>query len=248
VRALPRHNVIPATGARAMTKVVNESNRYMDSGKSGLTSTAASAGALAQQCSHPPADRHADAIRDGMVALLPRLRQFAYTLTRDRERSEDLLQETFVRALRHLDQWRPGSRLDSWLFRIAQNLWIDELRSEKSHGEVVDIATLGNLSDCDGRIVTECRLVLREVRTRIAEMPNDLQVLLRLVWVEGLSCREAAEALDSPPDWVTKRLARARQTLHERTGRQSQIRYSPRNASQSVPATNGHHSHGRAAT
>src|ERR1019366_40171 len=62
-------------------------------------------------------------LRSQMVKILPRLRRFALALTGGAESSEDLIQETCVRALTHLEQWQPGTRLDSWMFRIAQNLW-----------------------------------------------------------------------------------------------------------------------------
>src|SRR6516164_472894 len=83
-----------------------------------------------------------------MVALLPRLRSFATSLTHDQTLCEDLVQETCVRALERLDQWRPDSRLDSWMYRIAQNLWIDQLRAQKARGEIVNIAAVGEFSDC----------------------------------------------------------------------------------------------------
>ena len=148
-----------------------------------------------------------------MVALLPRLRSFATSLTHDQTLCEDLVQETCVRALERLDQWRPDSRLDSWMYRIAQNLWIDQLRAQKARGEIVDIAAVGEFSDCDGRLVAETRLAILELAKRIARLPLDQQVLIRLVCVDGLSYEEAAEALDSPTGTVMSRLARARTAL-----------------------------------
>ena len=68
-------------------------------------------------------------VHDRMVKMLPRLRRFVGSLAGGAELSEDLVQETYARALAHLDQWQPGTRLDSWMFRIAQNLWIDHMRT-----------------------------------------------------------------------------------------------------------------------
>jgi len=65
-------------------------------------------------------DASEDTIRSDIVALLPRLRRFALALTGNRADAEDLVQDTVERALRHLRQWQPGTRLDSWMFRIAQ--------------------------------------------------------------------------------------------------------------------------------
>ena len=75
-----------------------------------------------------------------------------------RNSSEDLVQETYARALAHLDQWQPGTRLDSWMFRIAQNLWIDHMRTQRTRGEVVDIEVIGDLLSCDGRVIAENRI------------------------------------------------------------------------------------------
>jgi RNA polymerase sigma-70 factor (ECF subfamily) len=233
-----------------MTRAAQHHIRRPDSCDKGPARTAAPVDRLSNLWFDPSPDPKTEIIRDNMVRLLPRLRQFSRSLTRDRDRSEDLMQETFVRALRNLDQWRPGSRLDSWMFRIAQNLWIDHLRSEKSRGEVVDITTLGNLSDCDGRVVTEYRLALREVRAGIDEMPRDLQLLLKLVCVDGLSCQKAAAALDTPVGIVTRRLARARQSLHERTGRTTSPNHAQRGPSRTAAgvANSDQHQPGRAST
>jgi RNA polymerase sigma-70 factor (ECF subfamily) len=161
------------------------------------------------------ADRDKEEIRDRMVQLLPRLRRFARTLAHDQDQSEDLLQETCARALTKLDQWEPGTRLDSWMFRIAQNLWLDRARAEKVRGEAVDIATIGDLPSGDGRAVTEGRLTLQDVRRSMARLAPEQQVLIALVCVDGLSYQEAAEVLHLPPGTVMSRLARARLALFE---------------------------------
>ena len=61
-----------------------------------------------------------DEIRSRMIELLPRLRRFAFALTGDRDKADDLVQDTCERALAHLDQWKPGTSLDSWMYRIAR--------------------------------------------------------------------------------------------------------------------------------
>jgi RNA polymerase sigma-70 factor (ECF subfamily) len=150
-----------------------------------------------------------------MVKILPRLRRFVYSLSGGADSSDDLIQETYVRALAHLDQWQPGTRLDSWMFRIAQNLWIDQMRTERVHGEAVDIDVIGHLLSCDGRIIAENRIVLQEMRKDIAQLSTDQRDVIRLVCGYGLSYKETGKILNLPPGTVMSRLARARDALQK---------------------------------
>jgi RNA polymerase sigma-70 factor (ECF subfamily) len=156
----------------------------------------------------------ADDVRHQIVELLPRLRRFAYVLTGDADRGDDLVQETCVRALSRLDQWEQGTRLDSWMYRIAQNAWIDRARSQKVRSELVDTDTTTRLACEDGRQVIENRIALREVFDAIALLPPDQKIAVALVCVEGLSYRRAAETLQIPMGTLMSRLARARQALY----------------------------------
>lgn len=154
-------------------------------------------------------------IRDRMVELLPRLRRFAYALTGNLDKADDLVQDTCARALASADQWQAGTRLDSWMYRIAQNLWFDRMRSQKARGEVVDIDSALELAGSDGRDVTDSRLTLQVVAKSIAKLPADQQLVIAHVCIDGLSYKEAAEALEVPIGTVMSRLARARKALHE---------------------------------
>src|SRR5262250_2875128 len=68
-------------------------------------------------------------VRQEMLAMLPRLRRFAYGLTGSVDSGDDLVQSACERALARLHQWEPGTRLDSWMFRIMKNLWLDDTRA-----------------------------------------------------------------------------------------------------------------------
>lgn len=149
-----------------------------------------------------------------MVALLPRLRRFAFVLTRDMEKADDLVQETCVRALDRIGQWEQGTRLDSWLYRIAQNIWFDRLRALKVRGETTEIDTAVELAGEDGRDTIEAKLALNDISKAIAKLPEEQQVLIALVCIDGLSYKEAATILQVPIGTVMSRLARARQALH----------------------------------
>lgn len=151
-----------------------------------------------------------------IVDFLPRLRRFTYALTGDADKGDDLVQETCARALSRIEQWEPGTRLDSWMFRIAQNIWLDQRRAYKVRGDAVDIDEAYDIAGDDGREVAENRLTLQEVSKGIAQLPAEQQVLIALVCVDGLSYKEAAEVLDIPIGTVMSRLARARKALYDR--------------------------------
>jgi RNA polymerase sigma-70 factor (ECF subfamily) len=149
-----------------------------------------------------------------MVEFLPRLRRFAIALTGTLDQADDLVQETCMRALSRVEQWEPGTRLDSWMYRIAQNLWFDRMRANKLRGEVLDIEAVERVAGHDGRDVMESRLTLKSVLTAMQGLPADQKVLVALVCVDGLSYKEAAEITRTPIGTVMSRLARARRELH----------------------------------
>jgi len=149
-----------------------------------------------------------------LVAALPRLRRFAYGLAGSIEEGDDLVQSACERALRNQDQFQPGTRLDSWMYRIVQNVWIDALRRRKHRGtEAADPEVLESHPGGDAAAESEARLTLAEVRRAIARLPEDQRAVLLLVTVEGVAYREAARILDIPIGTVMSRLARARLAL-----------------------------------
>lgn len=149
-------------------------------------------------------------VHEQIVALLPRLRRFARNLARNPHDADDVVQIALERALLKLDQWRRDARLDSWLFKIVRNAWIDELRSRGRRdrmflaaeaGENVGDATLDHEAD------------LMSVQSAMAKLPEDQRTAVSLVLVEGLSYKEAADVLDIPIGTLTSRLARGREAL-----------------------------------
>lgn len=152
-------------------------------------------------------------LRDQLIGLLPRLRRFAHSLTRDGDACNDLVQETCARALAKADLWQEGTRLDSWLFRIAQNIWLDGRRAESARGDHIDVDEAPALAGADGRKVTEGRLTLEEVRRGLSHLKSEHQVIIGLVCVDGMSYKEAAEVLELPIGTVMSRLSRARLEL-----------------------------------
>src|SRR5215468_467199 len=70
-------------------------------------------------------------VRSQLTALLPRLRRFARGLAGTADQADDLVQAACERALSRIAQWTPGTRLDSWMFRIVQTIWLDDRRAAK---------------------------------------------------------------------------------------------------------------------
>ena len=154
-------------------------------------------------------------LQSALAALLPRLRRFARSLTHHREDADDLVQVAVERALRALDHYEPGTRLDSWMFRIMQNAWIDEQRARGRRAEVLAPEEAGEhvgVSEMGRHIA---RL---SVEAAMARLPEEQRLVVALVLVEGLPYKEAAQVLELPIGTVTSRLARAKDTLQQLLG------------------------------
>jgi RNA polymerase sigma-70 factor (ECF subfamily) len=155
------------------------------------------------------------ALRAEIAALLPRLRRFARSVTRHREDADDLVQAAVERALKHLDQWQDGTRLDSWLFRIMKNAWIDEVRARGRRDEVLAPEEAG---EHVGHSETGSRDIRLSIEKAMARLPEEQRLAVSLVLVEGLPYKEAAEVLDIPIGTLTSRLARGRDALQAMLG------------------------------
>jgi RNA polymerase sigma-70 factor (ECF subfamily) len=148
-----------------------------------------------------------------IVELLPRLRRLARVLTRAPADADDLVQLTVERALTRHDQWRPGTRLDSWMFRMMKNAWIDETRARARRGGLFAPEEAGEAVGADGAAAMEAHLAAREVERAMARLPKDQRIAVALVLVEGLSYQEAAQVLEIPTGTLTSRLVRGRTAL-----------------------------------
>lgn len=153
-----------------------------------------------------------------LISLLPRLRRYAMTLTRSVSEAEDLAQACCERALRAQAQWQEGTRLDAWVFRIARNLWIDQLRKRRREGASEALEAHPDLPGEDGRQVTETALTADSVQRALTELPAEQRDLLLLVCVDGLSYRDASNRLSIPIGTVMSRLSRARLGLARKLG------------------------------
>jgi RNA polymerase sigma-70 factor (ECF subfamily) len=152
-------------------------------------------------------------IEKEIISLLPRLRRFALSLTRSQAAADDLAQATLERAIANLDRWGPGTRLDSWLYRIAHNLFRNDRRNETARGSKLEVVAYDIERTTDGEREAVARLEFKAVSAAIAELPGEQREALLLVAVEGLSYREAAEVTGASVAALTSRIARAREAL-----------------------------------
>lgn len=152
-------------------------------------------------------------VKPRIIAFLPRLRRFCMALTGSNDICDDLLQETVERALARIEQWQRGTSLESWMFRIAQNLHIDDVRRRGRRGQQVDIDQLADVSGDDGRTIVESRSDLAHAQMAMAALPDEQRILLALVVIDGRSYKEVAEILELPIGTVMSRVSRARQAI-----------------------------------
>ena len=149
-------------------------------------------------------------IGERIVELLPRLRRFARSLSRNQHDADDLVQSAVERAWRHLDQLRPGANLASWMFGIMKNAWIDNRRSRGRRGEV---ALPEDSGDHPAVNPADLNASLWAVSEAMGKLPEEQRLAVALVLVEGLSYKEASQLLDIPMGTLTSRLARGRAAL-----------------------------------
>jgi len=159
-----------------------------------------------------------DQFGDRLIAFLPNLRRFAISLCRSPDLADDLVQLACERAIVHAYTFETGTRFDAWMFRILRNLWIDQLRRDKTAGPRDDISTYAGKLQGDAGTAPEHRLLLSEVWGAIGNLADDQREVLLLVCVEELSYREAAAVLGIPIGTVMSRLARARANIAAATG------------------------------
>ena len=151
-------------------------------------------------------------MRAGLEPHLARLWRYAVVLSSSRDVADDLVQATCLRALERADQYVPGTRLDRWLFAILRSIWFNELRSRRVREGAGLVAAEEALS-VDGAKTVETNVLASEVLTEIRRLPEAQREAVLLVYAEGYTYAEAAEALGAPVGTVMSRLYAARTAL-----------------------------------
>lgn len=151
-------------------------------------------------------------VRDAMLAALPRLRAFAVSLTGNPDRADDLVQDTLMRAITHIDRFEQGTKLEAWLFTILRNLFYSEHRKRRREVEDPEGAIAGRIG-----VLPEQggHLELDDLRKALIKLPPDQREVLLLVGAQGLSYEETAEICGCAVGTIKSRMSRARRRLAE---------------------------------
>jgi RNA polymerase sigma-70 factor, ECF subfamily len=144
---------------------------------------------------------------------------YAMVLTRNRTEAEDLVQETYLRALKAKDSLREGSNVKSWLFTILRNVWLNQLRRWRTAPEIVDLdadegtASVSASVPKDPHSLYVTKIEREQVRAAIQQLNVQFREIIMLREYEELSYEEIASVLNCPAGTVMSRLARARSRL-----------------------------------
>jgi RNA polymerase sigma-70 factor (ECF subfamily) len=147
------------------------------------------------------------------------LYSYALVLTRNHAAAEDLVQETYVRAIPAMGRLRADSNTKGWLFTILRNIWLNQLRKWRNGPQMIEMDAGDGVANSiietskDSHDLYVSKMEAERVRTAIQELPIDFREIILLREYEDLSYQEIANVLDCPVGTVMSRLGRARAKL-----------------------------------
>jgi RNA polymerase sigma-70 factor, ECF subfamily len=151
------------------------------------------------------------------IEHLDGLYSYAMVLSRNHAEAEDLVQETYVRAIQALGRLRAGSNMKGWLFTILRNIWFNQLRKRRNGPQMVEVEdgvanSIAEPSSNSYELYVS-KMEAEQVRAAIQELPVESREIILLREYEDLSYQEIASVLDCPVGTVMSRLGRARAKL-----------------------------------
>ena len=155
-----------------------------------------------------------DDVHSLIVDQIPHLRRYARALLRDRDWSDDLVQDCLTRAMDRLHLWTPGSNMRTWLFTILHNLHVNAARRRSRRPDRVGLEP-DHEALRSAPPEQESGLVARDIGQALEQLPEDQRHVVLLIGLEDLAYADAAEVLDIPLGTVMSRLNRGRRRLRE---------------------------------
>ncbi len=153
-----------------------------------------------------------DQFRDDLIAAIPGLRAFGFSLTSRSHRADDLVQETLMKAWKHHDSFQEGTNLKAWLYTILRNEFYSQLRKRRREVEDAD----GHYSS---RVAVQAEqhghLDMADLKTALQQLPEDQREAIILVGASGFSYEEAATICNVAIGTIKSRVNRARRKLGE---------------------------------
>jgi RNA polymerase sigma-70 factor, ECF subfamily len=148
-----------------------------------------------------------------IAAEIPRLRRYARALLRDKDRADDLVQDTILRALEKKHLYQRGTNLRAWLFTVMHNQYVNYARRSARWGQKILVEQVPLASPAP----QFASLELRDLESAIARLPGEQRETLLLIALEGMKYEEVAQICDVPIGTVRSRLSRAREELRRMT-------------------------------
>ncbi|MFC4172998.1 sigma-70 family RNA polymerase sigma factor [Microvirga sp. GCM10011540] len=145
-----------------------------------------------------------------LLAAIPHLRAFATSLCGNRDRADDLVQDTLARAWAKMDRFEAGTNLNAWLFTILRNLFFSEHRKKVREVEDADGSHASRLFTLPEQTA---RLEMQDFRRALMKLPSDQREALLLVGAEGYAYEEVAEICGCAVGTIKSRVNRARTRL-----------------------------------
>lgn len=153
-------------------------------------------------------------LKKEILANLPSLRRYAYSLTGNQHDADDLLQEVVEKLLDR--PIPPDVEMKVWAFKVCKNRWIDTIRTRNVRNNAIATGELEQDDYFDGEKSIVNKLTFNQVIMMMNTLTDDLKATLSLVAIEGFSYAEVASILDVPIGTVMSRVSRARSILKEK--------------------------------
>ncbi len=169
-------------------------------------------------------NRNSRVFEEEFLPQIDALFTFAYHLTYNEEDANDLVQETYLKAYRFIDNYNAGTNAKAWLFRILKNAFINQYRKKSKQPikvDIDDVTSIHNEEDTNYSSFLDLReemfqgMMGDEVTNAINSLPVDFRTVILLCDIEGFTYEEISKIVDIPIGTVRSRLHRARNMLKE---------------------------------